>query len=89
VDILVELDKRFENLITSRLDERSKNAILKQEDPATMSDIEKVKIRKSILQRVYGKSGWHTASTSASISCTQQCCGTVIIFYGSGSGSNF
>jgi hypothetical protein len=55
VDILVELDKKFKTLVTDRLDQRSRNAVLTQEDPATMSDMEQLKIRKSILQLVYGK----------------------------------
>ncbi len=52
---MVELDKKFKTLVTDRLDQRSRNAVLTQEDPATMSDMEQLKIRKSILQLVYGK----------------------------------
>ncbi len=52
---MVELDKKFKTLVTDRLDQRSRNAVLMQEDPATMSDMEQLKIRKSILQLVYGK----------------------------------
>ncbi len=55
MDILVELDRNFKTLVTDRLDQRSRSALLSQEDPATMSDIDQLKIRKSILQLVYGK----------------------------------
>ncbi len=55
MDILVELDQNFKTLVTDRLDLRSRSALLSQEDPATMSDMDQLKIRKSILQLVYGK----------------------------------
>jgi hypothetical protein len=55
VDILVELNTKFREIVTDRLDARSKEAIINQEDPATMTDNEQLKIRKSILHCVYGK----------------------------------
>jgi hypothetical protein len=50
----VELDKKFREIVTDKLDPRSKEALCMQEDPAAMSDAEAVKIRKSIMSRVYG-----------------------------------
>jgi hypothetical protein len=55
VDIIVELDKKFKAIITSRLDMRSQEAITNQEDPATMTDVDQLKIKKAILHRVYGE----------------------------------
>jgi hypothetical protein len=54
VDILVELNSNFSNIVTARLDQRSKEALETQQDPATMTDIETVKIRKAISNLVYG-----------------------------------
>jgi hypothetical protein len=55
VDILVELNNKFSSIVTEKLDKRSQEAIMNQEDPGTMTDYEQLKIRKSILHRVYGK----------------------------------
>lgn len=55
MDVLVELDKKFVEIVTDKLDQRSRDAIIAQEDPTSMSDFEQLKIRKSILHRVYGK----------------------------------
>ncbi len=54
MDILVELNSNFSNIVTARLDQRSKEALETQQDPATMTDIETVKIRKAISNLVYG-----------------------------------
>jgi hypothetical protein len=54
VDILEELRQKFKEIVTDKLDARSKEALLTQEDPASMSDIECLRIRKSILHTVYG-----------------------------------
>jgi hypothetical protein len=48
------LDKRFAEIVTNQLDARSRQAIVKQEDPANMTPVEALKIRKAILHRVYG-----------------------------------
>jgi hypothetical protein len=55
VDILVELDKKFHEIVTDKLDVRGKEAVQKQLDPASMTASEIVKIRKDILHLVYGK----------------------------------
>jgi hypothetical protein len=55
VDILFELHNNFYEIVTGRLDPRSREALCSQEDPTTMSDAERVKIRKSITSRVFGK----------------------------------
>jgi hypothetical protein len=54
VDFIAELDKKFKDIVTNQLDARSREALLTQQDPSTMEDIGMVKIRKSILHRVYG-----------------------------------
>ena len=55
MDILVELDKKFHEIVTDKLDVRGKEAVQKQLDPASMTASEVVKIRKDILHLVYGK----------------------------------
>jgi hypothetical protein len=55
VDILVELDKRFQEIVTDKLDVRGKEALQMKLDPVSMSASEVVKIRKDILHLVYGK----------------------------------
>jgi hypothetical protein len=55
VDIIYELDKKFSEIVTDQLDARSRQAIIKQQDPATMTTVEVLRIRKAILHRVYGK----------------------------------
>jgi len=54
VDILVELNLKFKKLVTDKLDARSREALCRQEDPATMPDCDSNRIRKSILHTVYG-----------------------------------
>jgi hypothetical protein len=55
VDFLEELRLKFKETITDKLDARSKEALLTQEDPASMRDIERLRIQRSILHMVYGK----------------------------------
>ncbi len=55
MDILVELDKKFHEIVTDKLDVRGKEAVPRQLDPASMTASEVVKIRKDILHLVYGK----------------------------------
>ncbi len=54
MDIIVDLEKRFREIVVNKLDPKSRHAILNQEDPNTMSDMERLKLRKSILLLVYG-----------------------------------
>jgi hypothetical protein len=54
VDVLVELDRRFKEIVTDKLDAKSKEALITQRDPSTMSKAEASKIRKSIRDLVYG-----------------------------------
>jgi hypothetical protein len=51
----MELNTNFANIVTARLDHRSKEALLTQKDPSTMTDNDTVKIRKAISNLVYGK----------------------------------
>jgi hypothetical protein len=54
VDILVELDRRFKEIVTDKLDAKSKEALITQRDPSTMSKAEASKISKSIRELVFG-----------------------------------
>jgi hypothetical protein len=54
VDLVVDVDVNFPAII-EKLDGRSKTAILTQEDPAGMSDIDRLRVRRAILHQVYGK----------------------------------
>ena len=54
VDILVELDRKFKEIVTDKLDLKSREALNTQRDPSTMRKDEAYKIRKSILDLVYG-----------------------------------
>jgi hypothetical protein len=54
IDTLVKLDKEFPTEIIGKLDMRSQRAILNQEDPATMSDLGRKRVKKAILHAVYG-----------------------------------
>lgn len=80
MDILAELDNKFKEIVTDQLDTRSRDALLTQQDPATMEDIEVVKIRKSILRCVYGK-------ILSNFSCNKKGNGTVCQWCESGSKS--
>jgi hypothetical protein len=54
VDVLVELNRRFEEIVTDKLDFKSKEALITQRDLSTMSKAEAMRIRKSILDLVQG-----------------------------------
>jgi hypothetical protein len=54
VDIIVYLERRFREIVVDKLDPKSRQDILSQRDPYTMTDMERVKLRKSILLLVYG-----------------------------------
>ncbi len=69
MDVLVELHTRFKEIVTDQLDARSREALVKQEDPATMSDAEATKIRKTILQLVYGNTDTLPYDQSLPIIC--------------------
>jgi hypothetical protein len=50
----VELNRRFEEIVTDKLDFKSKEALITQRDLSTMSKAEAMRIRKSILDLVQG-----------------------------------
>jgi hypothetical protein len=54
VDVLVELNRRFGEIVTDKLDFKSKEALIIQRDLSTMSKAEAMRIRKSILDLVQG-----------------------------------
>jgi hypothetical protein len=54
VDFLVELNRRFKEIVTDKLDFESKEAFITQRDLSTMSKAEAMRIRKSILDLVQG-----------------------------------
>jgi hypothetical protein len=54
IDFVYELKTNFRTTVTDKLDERSKNAILTQQDPATMTDSEVVTLRNTISRFIYG-----------------------------------
>jgi hypothetical protein len=54
VDFLVELNRRFKEIVTDNLDFESKEALITQRDLSTMSKAEAMRIRKSILDLVQG-----------------------------------
>ena len=54
IDFIHELKTNFRATVTDKLDERSKNAILTQQDPATMTDSEVVTLRNTISRFIYG-----------------------------------
>jgi len=54
-DCLVNLDLHFEELIVSKLSRTSQEAFMLQLDPATMEEIVSKRIRKEIMQTVFGK----------------------------------
>ncbi len=47
-----ELNRRFKEIVTNKLDFKSKEALITQRDPLTMSKAEARRIRKSILDLV-------------------------------------
>jgi hypothetical protein len=51
---LLELKCNFNGVVTQKLDLQSQEALRQQRDPAKMSDSERLKIRKSISNGVYG-----------------------------------
>ena len=75
MDILVELDKKFHEIVTDKLDVRGKEAVQKQLDPASMTASEVVKIRKDILHLVYGKFWFYISKRL----CLCDRCGSVCI----------
>jgi hypothetical protein len=54
VDFLHKLSTEFKSIVTEKLDQRSREAVQQQQDPATMTDSEAQKIRKSISNLVHG-----------------------------------
>jgi hypothetical protein len=55
VDFLHEFRADFKTNVTEHLDKLSREAMLSQDDPARMRDSTAQRIRKAILNRVYGK----------------------------------
>ena len=51
---LVELNRRFKEIVTDKLDFESKEALITQRDPSTISKAEARRIRKSIFDLVQG-----------------------------------
>lgn len=68
IDFVVELNTKFRSIVTDQLDERSKKAILTQQDPVTMTDSEAVTLRNTISKFVYGKILERTVSALGAIS---------------------
>jgi hypothetical protein len=54
IDFVFKLNTNFRTIVTDQLDERSKKAILTQQDPATMRDSDVVTLRNTISRCVYG-----------------------------------
>jgi hypothetical protein len=54
VDFLYELNHNFKTVITEKLDQRTRMALLSQEDPDGMRDSEKQRIRRSIMRSIFG-----------------------------------
>ncbi len=50
----MELNRRFEEIVTNKLDFKSKEALITQRDLSSMSKAESIRIRKSILDLVQG-----------------------------------
>jgi hypothetical protein len=55
VDFLHKFNGDFKSHVTDHLDKLSRDALLSQDDPARMRDCIAQRIRKAILNRVYGK----------------------------------
>jgi hypothetical protein len=63
VDFLHKFRADFKTNVTEHLDKLSREAMLSQDDPARMRDSTAQRIRKAILNRVYGKRKYCTLNS--------------------------
>ena len=54
MDFLYEIKENFSSTVTEHLDKLSREALLSQEDPATMRDCTAQRIRRAIMNRIFG-----------------------------------
>jgi hypothetical protein len=54
VDFLYQLNHNFKTVVTEKLDQRSRLALLSQEDPDGMRDSERQRIRRAIMNCIFG-----------------------------------
>jgi hypothetical protein len=54
-DFCVILDRDFKTIVVDKLSQISRTALLEQQDPATIPEMTSKKIKKEILNTVYGK----------------------------------
>lgn len=54
MDILLEINSRFQTLVVDKLDTATKEFIVSNADPAVMSHLEHKRMRKAVFHHVFG-----------------------------------
>ncbi len=54
-DVFVNLDQNFQNHVVDKLSQTSRNAVIEQQDPSTLTQADRDRIQGEIMQAVFGK----------------------------------
>ncbi len=54
-DVFVNLDQNFQSLVVDKLSQPSRTAVMKQQDPSTLTEADRDRIEGEIMQAVFGK----------------------------------